>query len=72
MAEKPDDRFVLPMTPDEHAAQHCMNERKFWASHKIDAVMVALALHEVWVNGEIDDQYAAEFIMEKIIRGMRK
>lgn len=42
--EKPDDKWVVPMCRDMHDTQHSMNERAFWARHKIDPVAVAAAL----------------------------
>lgn len=46
-AEKPDDRWTVPLSPDAHRAQHNTNEQKFWDHHKIDPCQVALALHGV-------------------------
>lgn len=44
MQEKPDDRWTLPMTPDEHRKQHSGSERGFWLRQDIDPCKVALAL----------------------------
>ena len=49
MREKPDDRFVLPMTRELHARQHSMNEVSFWAAmgwHWPQVVQLALDLYE--------------------------
>ena len=54
-AEKPDDRWTVPLCPEKHREQHDMNERAFWLIHKIDPLRVALALHAV--SG--DDEQAA-------------
>lgn len=48
-AEKPDDRFVLPMTPELHAKQHSMNEIRFWEAMSWtwqDVVQLALDIYE--------------------------
>lgn len=45
--QRPDDAWALPMTPDEHRAQHDMNEMAFWKQHGIDPFAMALALYEV-------------------------
>jgi len=46
-AEKPDDRWTVPLSPEMHRSQHDTNEQKFWEQHKIDPCQVALALHGV-------------------------
>lgn len=57
-AEKPDDRWCLPISPDKHREQHSGSEREFWAKHSIDPCRVALALHAI--SGDDD---AAEIII---------
>lgn len=44
MAEKPDDHWAVPLSPDEHRRQHSMNERAYWQSVGIDPVLVASLL----------------------------
>lgn len=44
MGEKPDDKWCVPMTPDEHREQHAGSEREFWDKAGIDPLKVALAL----------------------------
>lgn len=44
---KPDDCWTVPMTPDEHRAQHGMNEHAFWQAQGIDPLMIAHALYAV-------------------------
>jgi len=44
MAEKPDDKWVVPLCAAEHRRQHDMNERDYWASVEIDPVLVAALL----------------------------
>ncbi|WP_051129065.1 DUF968 domain-containing protein [Brucella anthropi] len=46
-AEKPDDRWTVPLSPEMHREQHSMNEQDFWQRHKIDPCQVAMALHGV-------------------------
>ena len=47
MAQKSSDCWALPLTPNEHRAQHCENEMEFWRSHGIDPFEVAVRLYEV-------------------------
>lgn len=54
-AEKPDDRWTVPLSPEMHRQQHSSNERAFWETHGIDPCRVALALYAV--SG--DDEQAA-------------
>lgn len=52
LAQKPDDCWTLPLTPDEHKQQHSENEMAFWRSHGIDPFELALKLYEVTGNSE--------------------
>lgn len=49
MGEKPSDKWVLPLTPEEHMwgvrSQHANNEKDWWAGHGIDPVMVCIELY---------------------------
>lgn len=47
MAEKPDDRWTVPLAPELHREQHSVSEREFWVRHGIDPCRVALALYAV-------------------------
>ena len=59
---KPDDCWVLPMTPAEHRAQHAMgDELAFWRQHEIDPFELAVRLYEV--SGDVN---AAEQIIRKV------
>lgn len=55
-AEKPDDRFTLPLCDRCHVsgpqAQHTVGEPTFWARLGIDPVKVALRLHSITGNHE--------------------
>lgn len=53
-AERPDDRWVVPLSPAMHREQHSGSEAEFWTRHGIDPCKVALALYAV--TG--DDQQA--------------
>lgn len=44
MAEKPDDKWTVPLGSDEHRKQHSMGERDYWLSVGIDPVLVAMLL----------------------------
>ena len=65
MGIKPDDKWVLPMTPEEHAEQHSMSEYDFWWIHGIDATIMADELHSVW--DDTLDTHGAILIMRRII-----
>jgi hypothetical protein len=43
--EKPDDKWVVPLSRQKHDEQHSMNERIFWARHGVDPLRIALALY---------------------------
>lgn len=58
MAEKPDDRWTVPLDPGKHREQHSMGEVEFWIKHGIDPIPVALAL---W--GASGDDEACELIL---------
>lgn len=60
-SEKPDDIWCLPMTPDEHHAQHATNERKFWQSKGIDPLLVCSLL---FVAYHRDDRDAALLVLQ--------
>lgn len=46
MAEKPDDRWCLPLHPDMHREQHAAcDERAWWASKGIDPLKLAMLLY---------------------------
>lgn len=46
MGQKADDSFTLPLTADEHKAQHAGNEMEFWRSHGIDPFELAIRIYE--------------------------
>lgn len=62
-AEKPDDKWAVPLSPAQHRKQHAMNEEQFWAEAGIDPVAVALLL---WAHSGNDET------AEKILSQARK
>jgi hypothetical protein len=66
MAERPDDRWSVPLTPYEHRlgndSQHSTNERKWWAAHGIDPLAVAGLLYASYQAGE-DEQIARQICL---------
>lgn len=61
IGEKPDDRWTVPLTADEHREQHAFgDERGWWVSKGIDPLTVALAL---W--GVSGDEEAAELVLAR-------
>lgn len=44
-AEKPADKWCVPLSIAKHREQHTMDEREFWARHGLDPLRIALALH---------------------------
>ncbi|MFN3247730.1 hypothetical protein [Roseibium album] len=49
---KPDDCWVVPMTPEEHRCQHGGNEKNFWEHIGIDPLEIARRLYSV--SGDIE------------------
>jgi hypothetical protein len=58
MAEKPDDKWAIPLSASEHRRQHSMNERDYWDSVGIDPVIIAALL---WCHTG-DDEAAIQVI----------
>lgn len=46
-SQKPSDCWTLPMTREEHIAQHDVNELAFWCVHGIDPFQLATDLYQV-------------------------
>ena len=51
-AQKPDDCWVVPMTPAEHSDQHSNNEAAWWKAQGIDPLALARDLYAVTGNSE--------------------
>ena len=63
IAQKPDDRWTVPMCGAHHRKQHSMNERAFWVSQGIDPLKLAVRL---W--GVSGDYEAGCSILQNIVR----
>jgi hypothetical protein len=77
MGEKPSDKWVLPLTPEEHMwgvrSQHANNEKAWWESHGIDPIVVCQALYQVYQQhafGEFD-KLEAEVRMRRVCLAAR-
>lgn len=65
--EKPSDKWVVPLSREEHDAQHAAgNELLWWASKGIDPFGLALALHSCSGDDEV-----AEGILNSVIMRSR-
>ena len=51
-SQKPSDCWTLPLTREEHMAQHSGNELVFWRSHGIDPFQLAIDLYSV--SGDVE------------------
>jgi len=47
IAQKPDDRWAVPLSAKKHQQQHSGSEVKFWQDHGIDPLVTAARLWEV-------------------------
>jgi len=60
-------RWCLPLSAEQHADQHRMNEAGFWASRGIDPHRLALIIHGLWCEyGDDFVDYAEAVIMANI------
>ena len=59
-AEKPDDKWAVPLSPVEHRKQHGMNEQDYWRSVGIDPLQVALQLWAHTGNDETGEKIIAQ------------
>ena len=59
--ERPDDRWTVPLSRDQHADQHRHGEREWWARQGIDPLKVARDLYSV--SGDTE---AGEAIVRKV------
>jgi len=66
---KASDRWALPLSPEEHARQHSMSERVYWASHCANPHVLALALYGLWTEmGSDATPFAAAIINQRLYR----
>ena len=60
---KASDRWALPLSPEEHARQHAMNEQEYWRQAGIDPHMLALKLWGLYSEmGEDAAPFAVDLI----------
>lgn len=57
IGERPDDKFTVPLCGKHHRKQHGMSERDFWRGHRIDPILVALALWSVTGSVEAGEAF---------------
>lgn len=67
MGTKPDDRWVVPLSPEEHRDQHAHGERAWWEAKRIDPVLVAALLYSHFLA---DDLEAAEAVCVSARQGL--
>lgn len=65
---KAPDRFALPLCPEEHAAQHAMNEREYWTSKGINPHELANTLFGIW--SDYDEPEAVTHCTHRINQGL--
>lgn len=58
--EKPDDKWCVPLSADQHRKQHATNEEDFWHETGIDPVFVAAMLWAHSGNDEIAEQIISQ------------
>jgi hypothetical protein len=46
LQRKPDDRWTVPLSPNEHRLQHQLGEAVYWADLDLDPHQLALDLHD--------------------------
>lgn len=47
---KASDRWVLPLTSEEHSRQHRIGEHQFWACTGTNPHVLALTIHGLWTD----------------------
>lgn len=62
---KASDRWTLPLSADEHARQHSMNERDYWAGVGIDPHVLALSIYGLWTEFGDDAAPKAEAVINQ-------
>ena len=68
--ERPDDKWTVPLSRDQHADQHRGSERKFWERHGIDPLRIAQELYSVSGDTEAGEAIIrrARHLAEKVRR----
>lgn len=71
-SSKASDRWVLPLSPQEHRKQHSMNEREYWQRMRMNPHIIALTIWGLWTeHGEDAEEYASALIMSQIFASGR-
>lgn len=52
MAEKPSDKYAVPLAHGAHMDQHAHSERKWWEARRIDPILIACLL---WLHSGNDE-----------------
>lgn len=66
---KASDRWALPLSPQEHARQHSMSERAYWAAHCGSPHVLCLTLYGLWTEmGDDATPFATAIINQRIYR----
>lgn len=66
---KASDRWVLPLSPDQHRKQHSGGEMEYWKSNGINPHELALTLHGIFT--ELGDCMESQEAAEKAIKECR-
>lgn len=66
-SSKAPDRWVLPLSAEQHRRQHSMNEQVFWDQAGIDPHLLALAIFGLWSDlGDDAEPFAAAIINQAL------
>lgn len=66
---KVSDRWVLPLSPEEHRKQHSMNEQYYWETFPWSPHILALTLWGLYTEmGEDATEFATAVIMQRVAR----
>jgi hypothetical protein len=66
MQEKPDDAYVVPLSPAKHREQHSMNEVEFWEKHGYQWWEVVALSQALYLNRDNLE------VCQSIIQGARR
>ena len=56
MAEKPDDKWTVPLCQACHIEQHRQNERLFWERQKIDVLQTCVDLDNIYILTSLEHE----------------
>lgn len=66
--ERPDDRWTVPLSRDQHADQHRHGEREWWSRQGINPLAIAMALYRVSGNTEAGENIIREVRERSLIK----